>query len=100
MTDTPSALRSAADVATPNASRHLQQLCKHFGHRRPVTFDEHAGRIGFEIGDCDLAAADGVLHIALASPGEEQMAQLQDVVARHLLRFAFREELQIDWRPA
>ncbi|QIB36564.1 methyltransferase (plasmid) [Ancylobacter pratisalsi] len=26
------------------------------------------------------------------------MAQLGDVVARHLLRFAFREELAIDWR--
>ena len=30
----------------------------------------------------------------------EAIPQLQDVVARHLERFAFREELAIDWKPA
>ena len=30
----------------------------------------------------------------------EALAQLQDVVARHLERFAFREELAIDWTAA
>ncbi|MBU8539318.1 DUF2218 domain-containing protein [Falsiroseomonas tokyonensis] len=29
-----------------------------------------------------------------------KLAQLQDVVARHLLRFAFREEMQVAWHPA
>jgi hypothetical protein len=28
---------------------------------------------------------------------QEQLANLQDVVARHLVRFAFREELPITW---
>lgn len=29
---------SRATVATPNASRYLQQVCTHFPHKRPVTF--------------------------------------------------------------
>jgi uncharacterized protein len=33
-------------------------------------------------------------------PNEAQLAQLQDVVVRHLVRFAFRETLRIDWRAA
>lgn len=93
------AVRSVADVATASASRYLQQLCKHFAHRLPVTFDETAGAIDFPIGTCRLAAGEGALRLTLAAADEAGMAQLQDVVARHLVRFAFREELRIDWRP-
>jgi len=94
------AVRSLAEVATPNAGRYMQQLCKHFQHKRPVTFDQRSGQIAFPMGECRLDASEGVLKLALAAPDDAQMAQLQDVVARHLLRFAFREEMQIDWRTA
>ena len=91
---------SMAEAATPEASRYLQQLCKHFGHRIPVTFDEHSGHIGFPMGDCRLRAGDGVLTISLAAPDGTRMRELQDVVARHLLRFAFRDPPKIEWRAA
>lgn len=103
MTTTPasSAIRhSVAEAATPDASRYLQQLCKHFAHRRPVSFDEHAGHIGFAIGDCRLSATDDVLTITLSAPDDARMSELQDVVARHLLRFAFRDPPTIEWRAA
>jgi hypothetical protein len=93
------AVRSIAEITTPKAARYLQQLCKHFEHKRPVTYDERSGQIAFSIGDCRLDAAETVLRLSLAAPDSAQMAQLQEVVARHLLRFAFREEMQIDWRP-
>jgi uncharacterized protein len=37
------------------------------------------------------------LTISLDSPSAEDLERLKDVVARHLLRFAFREELSIAW---
>ena len=92
--------RSVADVATPHASRYLQQLCKHFAHRLPVTFDPAAGHIAFDGGDCRLAATDGLLSLTVTASGAEQRARLEDVVARHLVRFAFREDMTIDWRAA
>lgn len=95
-----STVRSTAAVATPNAGRYLQQLCKHFQHKLPVTHDERSGHIAFPIGDCRLTAAGDILTLALAAPDDAQLQQLQDVVARHLLRFAFREELRVDWRAA
>ncbi|MGP8232017.1 MAG: DUF2218 domain-containing protein [Methylovirgula sp.] len=98
--DAPAGLRSRAEVETANASRYLQQLCKHFAHKRPVTFDEDAGQIEFTIGSCHLEAAPSVLRISLAAPDAEQLTELQEVVARHLTRFAFREEIRVDWRPA
>jgi hypothetical protein len=90
-------VRSVATIPTEHASRYLQQLCKHFAHKLPVTFDPHAGQIEFSIGICRLVATDTALTLDLEAPEAEQMPQLQDVVVRHLVRFAFREELAIKW---
>jgi hypothetical protein len=87
-----------AEIATPHASRYLQQLCKHFAHKLPVTFDPTAGRISFAIGDCDLRADGEHLRLDLTAADGTQMTQLKDVVVRHLLRFAFREEMAIAWQ--
>jgi hypothetical protein len=94
---TTNTVNSVATVATEHASRYLQQLCKHFQHKLPVTFDETKGQVDFTIGSCRLDAKEGVLTMSLNAPDEVQMAQLQDVVVRHLVRFAFREELPIEW---
>jgi hypothetical protein len=92
--------KSTAEIATPLAGRYMMQLCKHFQHKLPVTLDQAAGHIAFSIGDCRLQADAERLTLALESPDDAQLVQLQDVVARHLLRFAFRETMQITWRPA
>jgi hypothetical protein len=97
---TATALKSEATITTEYASRYLQQLCKHFAHKRPVTFDQHAGEISFSIGDCGLKAEGNTLRLSLTAPNGEDMEQLKDVVVRHLVRFAFREELQFDWQDA
>lgn len=90
---------ATARVPTEKASRYLQQLCKHFAHKLPVTFDEHAGSISFSIGECALTADDDALTITATAPAEADMDQLKDVIVRHLVRFAFREELQVEWQP-
>jgi uncharacterized protein len=94
------AVQSTVDIETANASKYLQQLCKHFAHKTNVTFDDKLGEIAFTMGDCHLKAHDGILSITVTVPNEAQLAQLQDVVVRHLVRFAFRETLRIDWRAA
>lgn len=99
MIDTNNRQHSHAEVATASASRYLQQLCKHFGHKVEASFDERAGTIRFSIGDCRLLAEGEALRLALAAPDGEALLQLQDVVGSHLLRFAFRESLMVEWRP-
>ena len=91
---------SHAEITTPRASRYLQQLCKHFAHKLPVTFDPNTGKISFSTGDCDLSADGERLHLNLTAPDGSQMTQLKDVVVRHLVRFAFREEMAIAWQDA
>lgn len=88
---------SQTTIATAHASRYLQQLCKHFAHKIPVEFDQSQGAITFPIGGAALSANAEALRISVTTPHAEQIAQLQDVVIRHLERFAFREELAVAW---
>ena len=56
---------STAIVVTEMASRYLQQLCKHFGHKLPVNFTPHRGAIVFDFGMCALAAKDDMLNLTV-----------------------------------
>lgn len=84
-------------LQTASASRYLQQLCKHFEHKLPVAFDPNAGTIEFPFGLCALTADEATLTMVVTPSEPEMMDKLQDVVARHLVRFAFREELDVVW---
>jgi hypothetical protein len=91
-------LRAEAQIPTTSASKYLQQLCKHFQHKLPATFDPQAGQITFPLGETTLAADDATLTLRLEAANGEDMERLKDVVVRHLARFAFREELKVEWR--
>ncbi|MGE3293788.1 MAG: DUF2218 domain-containing protein [Geminicoccaceae bacterium] len=89
-----------AEIATAHASRYLQQLCKHFAHKLPVTFDPTRGRIEFPLGICELVASTGLLTMQTEAGDETRLAEVEMVVARHLERFAFREDLKVEWGQA
>jgi hypothetical protein len=93
---------SRVSIAKPR--RYLGQLCKHFEHKLPATYAEHyeTGRIEFSIGVCELEAdeAQGVLTMRVRAASEGDLDRLEDVVARHLVRFAFRETLDLTWSRA
>jgi len=96
----PTLLTARATVATARPGRYLQQLCKHFEHRIPaVTYDPSTGRIPFSKGPCDLAADPlaETLTLRVSAANADDLAGLEDVVARHLERFMFREALTIAW---
>jgi hypothetical protein len=86
-------------VPTAHASRYLQQLCKHWAHKFPVEFTPHDGRIEMSAGVLILDAdAEGLGLRLTADPGD--LERMEGVVAEHLKRFAFRETLTFDWKPA
>lgn len=81
----------AGTAATPHASRYLQQLCKHWGHRFDATFDAERGTVDFQDGSSvDLKATDDTLHLVIHGP-EDSMGPLKEVVEEHVDRFAHRE---------
>lgn len=91
---------SEARVATAMAQRYLTQLCKHFQHKLPVTLAEGRGQIGFSGGVCSLEVEDGALVMRLAAEDAAALERLEEVVSRHLARFAFREPPEVRWSRA
>jgi uncharacterized protein len=89
---------SHADVVTENASRYLQQLCKHWAHKFPVAFVSNHGTIDLSLGRTVLDADPAALHIMVTTDEAGSLERLEMVVADHIKRFAFREELTFDWK--
>ena len=99
---------TSARVPTTSAGKYLQQLCKHWSHNLRVEFTPEHGTIVFPAeGRAGTFPADALvtfdavgetLVIRIDGATDEQVHALQDVVARHLDRFAFREApLTFDW---
>ncbi|ADD44154.1 DUF2218 domain-containing protein [Stackebrandtia nassauensis] len=89
-----------ARVATPRAARYLKQLSSHFGHKADSTYDEHSGHTDFGFGQCRMTAETDALVIDVEAPDAEMLGRVEHVVADHLERFASREGLSVEWRPA
>lgn len=89
---------STASVATDKAARYMVQLSKHWAHKFPVTGDEATSRIELPIGVCLLSAGLKQLGVVVEAASVDDLPRLEEVVASHLNRFAFREgELAFDW---
>lgn len=100
---------ASALVPTNNASRYLQQLCKHWEHNLEVEFTPENGTVIFPRdargaaypGDAVVTfnVAEGGLDVRINASSGEQLEGLKGAVARHLDRFAFREApLAFDWK--
>ena len=77
--------------ATPNGSKYLQQLCKHFAHKIEVTHTETEGSCAFSMGKAFLTANEAGLTVRFELVSEEIEADAKHVIDKHLERFAFRE---------
>ena len=94
-------IAARAHVTTPNASKYLVQLSKHWSHRFPdLTYTADRADIPLPLGPCVLAADAEALNITVSAASYEDLARLETVVAEHLLRFAHRETLTLDWKTA
>lgn len=91
--------QSKLHFRTPHASRYLQQLAKHFGHKVPVTFTPDAGEVNLPFGTCEMAATEAALSITVLGETRD-IARLEHFVGDHLARFAFREKPTLTWQRA
>jgi hypothetical protein len=90
---------SSARVATANATRYLQQVCKHWSHKFAVEFTPERGRVPFADDRlCDFEAEPQALVMHIEAPDDESLMHTQNVVVDHVKRFAFREDLgEVAW---
>ncbi|UWR47376.1 DUF2218 domain-containing protein [Phaeobacter inhibens] len=86
---------------TPNASKYLQQICKHFAHKVAVTHDDTKGTVALGMGPATLTAEDQHLRAEVTAPTAEELDHARQIIDNHLKRFAFREEFEaMTWASA
>jgi hypothetical protein len=99
---------STAQVPTPNGSKYLQQLCRHWGHNLAVDFTAERGTVTFPRDArganwpadalVTMIAHPETLECHIEASVDAQRDSLKGVLARHLDRFAFREApLPFEW---
>jgi hypothetical protein len=93
-------MNAEAHVATDKPVAYMRQLCKHFGHRLPASYEERSGRIAFDDGACELRAGEQELTLVVSSDDATGLARLQEVIGGHLERFGRRDELAVSWETA
>ncbi|SFR20131.1 DUF2218 domain-containing protein [Poseidonocella sedimentorum] len=84
-------IEQTGELTTINASRYLQQLCKHFGHKIEVSYSDSEGTCAFPQGRARLAAGANGLRVDVAAETADDLARVKLIVDSHLERFAFRE---------
>ncbi|GAA1993586.1 DUF2218 domain-containing protein [Catenulispora subtropica] len=92
-------IESVAHVRTERPERYLKQLVSHLGRKVDAeqSDDGGSGTLTFSSGGCVLLAEPGTLVLTVRAEDEERLAAVQDVVARHLMRFATQDELVVEW---
>lgn len=93
-----SAHTTHTDVKTVNASRYLQQLCKHRSHKAKTEFTPQAVRVAFETWEVEMTSTNDTLSVSVTAQNLDEAPRLQQVVEEHLQRFAAQETLGFGWR--
>lgn len=84
--------------ATENASKYMQQLCKHFAHKVEVRYDDTSAEAALPPGPCRMQADDSALQIEVTAEDADGLKRAQLIIDDHLARFAFREEFKtMNW---
>lgn len=89
---------TAAKVATAHGLAYTKRLCRHFAHKIPVEVEGSRGTLQFQFGLCTIDNDDEHMHIRIEVPDADLLDRAEDVVARHLIRMANKDEPVVVWQ--
>ncbi len=91
-------IRLTGRFETSHAGKYIAQLCKHFSHKVEVEYDDKLGRAELPLGTAHMFAHDNAMEVVMDVSDESRLGMARDVIDRHLVTFAFRENFQnMDW---
>lgn len=82
---------SRVTIATTNARRYQNQLCKHWSHKLDVEEHETHAVVRLPQALLTIYTDEAALHIHLQADDADGLEAMKQVVTSHLDRFAFRE---------
>ena len=89
---------TTADVRTDHAVAYMRRLCRHFSHKITVSFDDEKGNIEFPFGTCEIKTSPTHMHFVIYVPDEQSLDRAEDVITRHLVRMANKDEPEVNWQ--
>lgn len=84
-------------IKTASASLYIGKLCRHFVHKIEATYTKDTGKAIFPAGSCDMHAEPEYLVFNIESADEEGLNKMKGALDRHLIKFAYKEDLEINW---
>lgn len=92
-------LSSTATVTMDRAARYGKQLTNHLKRKSGGEWDAEteSGTINLLEHRAEVKAADEALELRVEGPAEA-LEQLENVVGRHLVRFARDQHLEVQWQ--
>jgi hypothetical protein len=90
---------SRAVVRTDRPERYGKQLVSHLGRRNGGEWSAQSssGWIDLDSGRATVTAQEGELHLRIEAAADD-LPRLEDVLARHLVRFGERDQLSVTWQ--
>lgn len=89
--------KSTTTIPTDAASSYIGKLCRHFRHKIDAEYTATSGLATFPFGTCTMAATPDQLTFNITAPDSESVEKIKGVLERHLIKFAYKEELVIEW---
>ncbi len=90
--------KSTSLIRTPMGSSYIGKLCRHFRHKIEAEYDDTSGKAFFPQGTCNMFARPDTLVFEIEAATHEGLEQIKGVVVRHLLKFSYKETLEINWQ--
>jgi uncharacterized protein len=91
------ALSSFASINIDRPERWAKQLVSHLGRKIPVESTDEGDVLSIGNGQGAVSIKDGALLLRATATDTESLSHVEDVLARHLERFAAREGLKVNW---
>ncbi len=92
-------IQSQARVSTSRPGRYAKQLVSHLGRHNPPRQEGTGTRLTFDRGSSVVTPGEDFLLLQVDADTAEDLAFVEDVVARHLVRFGEQDQLTVQWEP-
>lgn len=92
-------MQSTAHVSINRPARYAKQLATHLSHKASdFSHTDTTWTLVFDFGEGTIIAHDTLIEMLATSSDTDSLARMQDVLERHLRKFASQEgELSIEW---
>ena len=90
-------LDSRAEVVTDRPERWAKQLVSHLSHKAPHAQTERGDELTIGDGLGVVSVQPGFVVLEAHANSDEMLARVEDVLGRHLERFAEKDGLAVSW---